>query len=220
MHAWIGFFFSCAMIVLAAAGKSGYQIIPAGIGGTPDTEFMFFVGCAGFAAALAMLAPSHSTARLASIWSAGALAAVTVALNMTSFTRRTTPCQNRQPPRRSQSREDEEEKPAINVVLKRTVSDRDFVPFEDFDYRIRQMEREMPPQPKRLRSQPAEHPAALSASRLSLRNKRSAALCASPSHMLGEKERSSLHDSRFRHARHVPTSRYADQEPVHQAVRH
>ena len=57
MHAWIGFFFSCAMIVVAAMGKSGYQVLPHGIGGSPDTEFMFFLGCAGFAAALAMLAP-------------------------------------------------------------------------------------------------------------------------------------------------------------------
>jgi hypothetical protein len=157
MHAWIGFFFSCAMIVLAAAGKSGYQIIPAGIGGTPDTEFMFFVGCAGFAAALAMLAPSHSTARLASLWSAGALAAVTVALNMTSFTR---PDATPEPAATAEAVEPEkkEEKPAINVVLKRTVSDRDFVPFEDFDYRIRQMEREMPPQPADSEANPQNIP--------------------------------------------------------------
>lgn len=157
MHAWIGFFFSCAMIVLAAAGKSGYQIIPSGIGGTPNTEFMFFVGCAGFAAALAMLAPSHSTARLASMWSAGALAAVTVALNMTSFTgaRATT-----EPAATAETVEPQakEDKPAINVVLKRTVSDRDFVPFEDFEYRIRQMEREMPPQPENSEANPQNIP--------------------------------------------------------------
>ncbi len=157
MHAWIGFFFSCAMIVLAAAGKSGYQIIPSGIGGTPNTEFMFFVGCAGFAAALAMLAPSHSTARLASMWSAGALAAVTVALNMTSFTvANTTP----EPAATAEAVEPEAKKdePAINVVLKRTVSDRDFVPFEDFEYRIRQMEREMPPQPQNSEANPQNIP--------------------------------------------------------------
>lgn len=157
MHAWIGFFFSCAMIVLAAAGKSGYQIIPSGIGGTPNTEFMFFVGCAGFAAALAMLAPSHSTARLASMWSAGALAAVTVALNMTSFTvANTTP----EPAATAEAVEPQEKKdePAINVVLKRTVSNRDFVPFEDFEYRIRQMEREMPPQPQNSEANPQNIP--------------------------------------------------------------
>lgn len=157
MHAWIGFFFSCAMIVLAAAGKSGYQIIPSGIGGTPNTEFMFFVGCAGFAAALAMLAPSHSTARPASMWSAGALAAVTVALNMTSFTVvNTTP----EPAATAEAVEPEAKKdePAINVVLKRTVSDRDFVPFEDFEYRIRQMEREMPPQPQNSEANPQNIP--------------------------------------------------------------
>lgn len=157
MHAWIGFFFSCAMIVLAAAGKSGYQIIPSGIGGTPNTEFLFFVGCAGFAAALAMLAPGHSTARLASMWSAGALAAVTVALNMTNLTdARATP----EPATTAEAVESEkkEEKPAINVVLKRTVSDRDFVPFEDFEYRIRQMEREMPPQPENSEANPQNIP--------------------------------------------------------------
>jgi hypothetical protein len=146
------------MIVLAAAGKSGYQIIPAGIGGTPDTEFMFFVGCAGFAAALAMLAPSHSTARLASMWSAGALAAVTVALNMTSFTGRRRHARTGCHPRRWNLRRKTKKKPAINVVLKRTVSDRDFVPFEDFEYRIRQMEREMPPQPADSEANPQNIP--------------------------------------------------------------
>jgi hypothetical protein len=157
MHAWIGFFFSCTMIIVAAAGKSGYQIIPAAIGGTPNTEFMFFVGCAGFAAALAMLAPSHSTARLASIWSAGALAAVTVALNMTSFSG-ARPMPEPAATEAVTEQKDEAEKPAINVVLKRTVSDRDFVPFEDFDYRIRQMEREMPPQPADSEANPQNIP--------------------------------------------------------------
>ena len=62
MRAWIGFFFSCTMIVVAPMGKVGYQVLPNGIGGTPDTEFMFFLGAAGFSAELAMLpqaTPAH-----------------------------------------------------------------------------------------------------------------------------------------------------------------
>jgi hypothetical protein len=91
------------------------------------------------------------------MWSAGALAAVTVALNMTSFTgARATP----EPAATAEAVEPEAKKdePAINIVLKRTVSDRDFVPFEDFEYRIRQMEREMPPQPQNSEANPQNIP--------------------------------------------------------------
>jgi hypothetical protein len=165
MHAWIGFFFSCAMIVVAALGKSGYQLLPQGIGGTPDTEFMFFLGCAGFSAALAMLAPSHSSARIASIWSASALGAVVVALNLGNFsgvgdtTREIEPQPAVQvsPPDTAQEQSTAKELP-IKFELKRTVSEGNWAPFQDIDYRIRQMEREMPPQPENSEANPANIP--------------------------------------------------------------
>jgi hypothetical protein len=180
MHAWIGFFFSCTMIIVAAAGKSGYQIIPAGIGGTPNTEFMFFVGCAGFAAALAMLAPSHSTARLASIWSAGALAAVTVALNMTSFSgarRHARTGSHRgghraeKTRRRSQPSTWSSSGPCLIAILCRSrISTTAFARWNAKCRRNRQT-----PKPTRRTYRRAERKPA------SLRNKRSAALCARPS---------------------------------------
>ena len=150
MHAWIGFFFSCVMIILAAAGKSGYNWMPAGIGGTPNTELMFYIGCVGFAGALAMLAPSHSSARLASIWSTSALAAVVIALNLNALTgnlgkdhavETATPIQLQEP-------EITKEEIPVNFILKRTVTNKDFKPFEDFEYRVRMLEREAPPQPE------------------------------------------------------------------------
>ena len=165
MHAWIGFFFSCAMIVVAAMGKSGYQVLPHGIGGSPDTEFMFFLGCAGFAAALAMLAPSHSSARLASLWSACALDAVVVALNLGNFSNTGDATREIEPqPAVQVPQPDSSEQPAtgnelpIKFELKRTVSEGDWAPFQDIDYRIRQMEREMPPQPENSEANPANIP--------------------------------------------------------------
>ncbi len=152
MHAWIGFFFSCVMIVLAAAGKSGYNWIPGGIGGTPNTEFMFYIGCVGFAGALAMLAPSHSSARLASIWSATALAAVVGALHLNALTGHLG--KDREASTGLPVQVAEEPKPGaaeipVNFELKRTIADKDFTPFADFDYRVRQLERDAPPQDPR-----------------------------------------------------------------------
>lgn len=162
MHAWIGFFFSCAMMVVAALGKSGYSILPTGIGGTPNTEFLFLMGCAGFGAALAMLAPSHSSARLASLWSAGALAAIVVALNMTGFSRDTVkqiePDVAVEVPAKEDATVEEADRLPVHFELKRTVVNKDWAPFEDFDYRIRQIERDMPPQPANSEANPANIP--------------------------------------------------------------
>jgi hypothetical protein len=85
MHAWIGFFFSCTMIILAALGKSGYIWVPDSMAATPATEFMFLIGCAGFGAALALIAPSYSPARLASLWSSAALVFVVLIANVDDF---------------------------------------------------------------------------------------------------------------------------------------
>lgn len=166
MHAWIGFFFSCTTIVVAAMAKAGYLVLPNGIGGTPDTEFIFFLGCAGFSAALAMLAPSHSSARLASIWSASALVAVVVALNLGNFSGPGEAIQEIEPepavqvplPDSGQGEAKDHELP-VKFELKRTVTDTDWAPFQDIDYRIRQMEREMPPQPENSEANPANIPA-------------------------------------------------------------
>jgi hypothetical protein len=46
----------------------------------------------------------------------------------------------------------------IKFELKRTVSEGDWAPFQDIDYRIRQMEREMPPQPENSEANPANIP--------------------------------------------------------------
>lgn len=165
MHAWIGFFFSCAMIVAAAMAKSGNLALSEQIGGLASMEFMFFLGCAGFSAALAMLAPSHSSARLASMWSAGALAVVVVALNMTNLTGK--PATERDveaappvlgKPEQKDQADDAAVAPVVKFELKRTITNEDWTPFQDIDYRIRQMEREMPPQPENSEANPANIP--------------------------------------------------------------
>ena len=163
MHAWIGFVFSCVMILIAAAGKSGYQLLPASIGSAPDLEFMFFIGCAGVAAALSLLAPSHSSARLASMWSASALAAVVVALNLTGLTgngkERIIESETAvQLPSTTKEGATAGEEPRVNVTLKRTVTDPDWAPFQDIDYRIKMMERQMEPQPANSEANPANIP--------------------------------------------------------------
>lgn len=165
MHAWIGFFFSCAMIVAAAMAKSGNLTLPEQIGGSASMEFMFFLGCAGFSAGLAMLAPSHSSARLASMWSAGALAVVVVALNMTNLTGKPGAAREVEPappvlsePEKKEQSDDAAVAPVVKFELKRTVTDKDWTPFQDIDYRIRQMEREMPPQPENSEANPANIP--------------------------------------------------------------
>ena len=165
MHAWIGFIFSCAMIVAAAMTKSGNLTLPEQIGGSASMEFMFFLGCAGFSAALAMIAPSHSSARLASMWSAGALGIVVVALNMNSLTGKPGAERNVEPapavlskPEKEEKTEDAAVEPVVKFELKRTITDKDWAPFQDIDYRIRQMEREAPPQPENSEANPANIP--------------------------------------------------------------
>ncbi len=146
MHAWVGFVFSCAMIVVAAIGKAGYQWMPEYIGATPYTEFMFLLGCAGFGAALAMIAPSHSTARLASVWSAAALGVVVVVLNLDGLDlreeRQINPAPDAVVTVPDKTKPEEE---TVKFVLKRTINEGEWQPFQDLEYRIRQFEREQPP---------------------------------------------------------------------------
>lgn len=146
MHAWIGFFFSCAMIVVAAMSKSGYQVLPGELAGTPSTEFMFLVGCAGFGAALAMLAPSYSTARLASLWSSAALAVVVVVINIDNLSLHDDGGRAVEPAVVAPEKPDAEE-PKVNFVLKKTIHEGEWVPFSDFERRVRQHERNQPEVP-------------------------------------------------------------------------
>ncbi len=146
MHAWIGFFFSCAMIVVAAMGKSGYHLLPGSLAATPSMEFMFLVGCAGFGAALAMLAPSYSTARLASLWSSAALAVVVVVINIDHLNLHEDGDGAAETAVVAPEKPDAEE-PKVNFVLKRTIHEGEWVPFSDFERRVRQHERNQPEVP-------------------------------------------------------------------------
>lgn len=142
MHAWIGFFFSCAMIVVAAMSKSGYQILPGSLAAAPSMEFMFLIGCAGFGGALAMLAPSHSTARLASLWSSAALALVVLVINIDNLNLRDDGVRTVEPAIVTPEKPDEE--PKVNFVLKKTIHEGEWAPFSDLERRIRQHERSQP----------------------------------------------------------------------------
>jgi len=146
MHAWIGFVFSCAMIIVVALGKSGYDWLPSSLAATPSMEFMFLIGSAGFGAALAMLAPSYSAARLASLWSSAALAIVVFVVNIDSLDLYDNSVRNIEPvvvvPAKPQADE-----PKIDVVLKKTIHESEWVPFQDFDYRVRSFERSQPSLP-------------------------------------------------------------------------
>lgn len=146
MHAWIGFVFSCAMIIVAALGKSGYQWLPSSLAATPSMEFMFLIGCAGFGAALAMLAPSYSTARLASLWSSAALAVVVFVVNIDSLDRQDNSVRNIEPAVVFPVKP-EVEQPKINFVLKKTIHEGEWVPFQDFEHRVRTLERSQPSLP-------------------------------------------------------------------------
>ena len=146
MHAWIGFVFSCAMIIVAALGKSGYQWLPDNLAVTPTMEFMFLIGCAGFGAALAMLAPGYSTARLASLWSSAALAIVVLVVNIDSLGPRNNSVRNIERavvvPGKTEAGQ-----PKINVVLKKTIHEDKWIPFQDFEHRVREFDRSQPPLP-------------------------------------------------------------------------
>ncbi len=152
MHAWIGFIFSCLMIVIAAASKSGYDVLPAGLSATPSTQFMFLIGCAGFGGALALLAPNYSSARLASIWSSAALAVVVVVLNLDHLPGGAASKASQVEPLPTVAEPVEKdpnaEEPKINFVFKRTTNEGDFVPFEDFEYRVRKAEHDLPELPE------------------------------------------------------------------------
>ncbi len=140
MHAWIGFFFSCAMIVVAAMSKSGYHLLPNELAATPSMEFMFLIGCAGFGATLAMLAPSHSTARLASLWSSTALAVVVIVINIDNLNLHDEEVGTVEPAVVAPVKPDAEE-PKVNFLLKKTIHEGEWVPFSDFEHRVRQYER-------------------------------------------------------------------------------
>ncbi|WP_108882193.1 hypothetical protein [Anderseniella sp. Alg231-50] len=146
MHAWIGFIFSCAMIIVAAVGKSGYQLVPGSIAATPAMEFMFLIGCAGFGAALAMLAPSYSTARLASLWSSAALAVVVLVINLDNLNLQDDAVRTVEPavvvPEKAEA-----EEPKVDFVLKKTIHEGEWVPFSDLEHRIRANERSQPTLP-------------------------------------------------------------------------
>ncbi len=146
MHAWIGFFFSCAMIIVAALSKSGYQLFPTSIAATPSSEFMFLIGCAGFGAALAMLAPSYSMARLASLWSSAALAVVVVIVNIDNLNLHDTSIQTVEPAVVVPAKPDEEQ-PKIDFVLKKSIHEGKWVPFNNLERRIQEHERNQPALP-------------------------------------------------------------------------
>ncbi len=146
MHAWIGFFFSCAMIIVAAMSKSGYQLLPGSIAPTSSMEFMFLIGCAGFGGALAMLAPSHSTARLASLWSSATLAVVVLVINIDNLNLHDKGVLAVEPSIAAPEAPEEEE-PKVNFVLKKTIHEGDWVPFRDFERRVRELERNQPEVP-------------------------------------------------------------------------
>ncbi|MEM7635867.1 MAG: hypothetical protein AAF299_14975 [Pseudomonadota bacterium] len=146
MHAWIGFFFSCAMIIVAALGKSGYQWLPDSLVANPSTQFMFLIGCAGFGGALAMLAPSYSTARLASLWSSAALAVVVLVVNIDNLNLSDNSVQSVEPAVVVPAKPDAEE-PKVDVVLKKTIHEDKWVPFNNLERRIREHERNQPQLP-------------------------------------------------------------------------
>lgn len=146
MHAWIGFVFSCAMIIVAALGKSGYQWLPGDLAATPSLEFLFLIGCAGFGAALALLAPTYSTARLASLWSSAALAVVVVVVNIDNVDRRDSGVRNIEPAVVLPGKP-EVEQPKIDFKLKQTIHEDNWVPFRDFEHRVRVFERSQPALP-------------------------------------------------------------------------
>ena len=148
MHAWIGLFFSCTMMIVAAIAKSDAHWVPTALAATPSIEFMFLLGCAGFGAALAMIAPSHSTARLASLWSSAGLAIFVVVLNLDGLSA------NRdkqiEPPQTRIINEvvKSEEAPLMKFTLKRTVHEGEWQPFQDFEGRLREVERSQPQLPE------------------------------------------------------------------------
>lgn len=146
MHAWIGFIFSCAMIIVAALGKSGYHWLPGYIAATPAMEFMFLIGCAGFGAALAMLAPSYSTARLASLWSSAALALVVLIVNIDHLNLDSSAVRTIEPVVVVPAKPDVE-KPKVDFVLKKTIHEGNWAPFQDFEHRVRVYERNQPALP-------------------------------------------------------------------------
>lgn len=145
MHAWIGFFFSCAMIVVAAVDKAGYQVLPGSLAG-PSMEFMFLIGCAGFGGALAMLAPSHSTARLASLWSSAALAIVVLVVNIDNLNLHDDGVRTVEPEVVAPEKPEAEE-PKINFVLKKSIHEGEWKPFNNLERRIREHERNQPELP-------------------------------------------------------------------------
>jgi hypothetical protein len=140
MHAWIGFFFSCTMIILAALGKSGYIWVPDSMAATPATEFMFLIGCAGFGAALAMIAPSYSTARLASLWSSAALVFVVLIANVDDFNPHGNEIRTARPAVIVPAKPDMTP-PNVKLGLKNTIHEDDWVPFKDFERRVTALER-------------------------------------------------------------------------------
>jgi acyl-CoA synthetase (AMP-forming)/AMP-acid ligase II len=147
MHAWIGFIFSCTMIIIAALGKSGYQIIPGEIAGTPAREFIFLLGCACFGAVMSTLAPTFSPARIAALWSSAALGFVVVVTNLNAIAPQTEPRVVETAPATQQPEEKPVERKAINLVLKKSIREDDWAPFSDFDRRVRQLDQQQVPLP-------------------------------------------------------------------------
>ncbi len=146
MHAWIGFFFSCTMIIVAALGKSGYDWVPDNMAATPATEFMFLIGCAGFGAALAMIAPSYSTARLASLWSSAALVFVVLISNVDGFNPHGNATHTASPAVIVPAKPDMMQS-NVKLVLKNTIHEDNWVPFKNFEQRVSALERRQPTLP-------------------------------------------------------------------------
>jgi len=140
MHAWIGFFFSCTIIIIAALGKSGFSWVPDNMAATPAIEFMFLIGCAGFGAALAMIAPSYSTARLASLWSSAALVFVVLISNVDGLNPHDISIRTAQPAVIVPPKHDIMQ-PSVNLALKNTIHEASWVPFKDFERRVTALER-------------------------------------------------------------------------------
>ena len=93
-----------------------------------------------------MLAPSYSTARLASLWSSAALAVVVVVVNIDNLNLYDDSDRIVEPAEVVPAQPDVE-KPKVDFVLKKTIHEGEWVPFNNLERRIREHERNQPALP-------------------------------------------------------------------------
>ena len=93
-----------------------------------------------------MLAPSYSTARLASLWSSAALAVVVVVINIDNLNLFGDTDRAVEPVVVVPAKPDVEE-PKVDFVLKKTIHEDKWVPFNNLERRIREHERNQPALP-------------------------------------------------------------------------